>query len=165
MSFVKTACHTVELEPTPAQGAGKKTVPDLRFRDANKQPMSPTKDEYETLDVIIGAMTWSSINGIKTSTDTHHVWSHNYNLKHNKHAQYKCMPFPVTTAGAIDPRAILWLEKCAANCTTTVKLRTIIKNIVKEIWRVNASMFHSSRVDFCTSYNSSILPDWLLTRH
>ena len=164
---LKSCKWTIMHEPRPPPGAGDNTKPDLQFRLKDTTPgASPTPTsiykEWQSLDVTIGKIMWTDIEHKKCPRADRHVWLKRYKKKVDKHNNsghdWKCLPFCITTHGAIDPEAVEWLAESCSRCSPKKKPFDMIRRIVFAVRRRNMQGYRHRRQNLLTNLNTTLDP-------
>ena len=173
--LLKTAltgtCDHIDYEPVPdprdrtAQDARR---PDLKFekeKETDGPSASDTREpRYEATP--LGGFTSADTTYTSLHTSTFKVlhrqpflstsdayWKTSRNMKTNKHGP-QCMPFVVSTYGAVDPDAIQWLrgifDTASADAdaptepSTQQRISALVRDIAIATWRHNYDMYKTA---------------------
>ena len=153
--FVQRVLPESYLEPAPYNVDKSKKRTDIEFRE--KAPATGSHGnldyvivktgsppEFTSMDLTVrnGQHPNSTAFGTEPPSPEQDVaWYIGYSEKQNKHGK-ECLPFCITTNGAIDPRAIRWMKTIRSGMDDkdrngVYSMYNIVRNIATIIWETN----------------------------
>ena len=168
---LRPCCDKLVYEPQPRPGTaaarGARTRPDLKFQRKVATPATAASSssrtqeprfedtplcDFKAIDVTYASLAQGNLlhrQSFPYGSDVY--WKSHRNEKHKEHGD-DCLPFVITTLGAIDPNSLTWLDrvlqehlsdKDKETRTVAQRIRSIIQAVALSTTKYNYQMYRT----------------------